>query len=47
MAAYRRYCEKQSIPHTVHLIDHAGHSYYSIEWTSELFASSRKFLREP
>lgn len=46
MNAYTRYCRKYGIPHTCHLIAHAGHSYYSETWTRELIALSRTELAE-
>ena len=43
-AAYERYCRTHSIPHQTHLIDHAGHSYYSETWTRELFERTQEWL---
>jgi len=42
--AYADYCRKNKIPHTIHTIAHAGHSYYGEGWTRELFDQSLRFL---
>jgi alpha/beta superfamily hydrolase len=42
--AYARYCRAHNIPHTVHTIAHAGHSYYGEAWTRELSDVSLDFL---
>ena len=44
MAAYKTYCETHGIPHTMHLVPHAGHSYYSVKWTEEVMETSLEFL---
>ncbi|MDA3924162.1 MAG: alpha/beta hydrolase [Kiritimatiellae bacterium] len=44
MAAYKAYCEDHSIPHSIHLIPHAGHSYYSAKWSNEVLKTSIHFL---
>jgi len=44
MRSYKSYCNKHSIPHSLHLIPHAGHSYYSSEWTADAFETSINFL---
>ncbi len=45
-AAYREYCEKHGIPHSLHLIPHASHSFYSVEWTQEVLQRSLEFLTQ-
>ena len=42
--AYARYCAAHRIPHEIHTIPHAGHSYYGEAWTRDLFALSERFL---
>ena len=42
--AYARYCRRNHIPHEISTIPHAGHSYYSEDWTRELFNISLRFL---
>lgn len=42
--AYADYCRKNGIPHTLHTVAHAGHSYYGEAWTRELFELSHRFL---
>jgi alpha/beta superfamily hydrolase len=42
--AYARYCARNGIPHELHTIAHAGHSYYGEAWTRELFDVSLGFL---
>lgn len=42
--AYAGYCRQQGIPHAVHAIAHAGHSYYGEAWTRELFDRSCRFI---
>lgn len=44
MQAYTEYCAKHSIPSSLHLIPHAGHSYYSAAWAREVFETSVEFL---
>lgn len=41
--AYADYCRSNKIPHSMHTVAHAGHSYYSEEWTRELLDVSRDF----
>lgn len=43
-AAYERYCRANAIPHSTHVIPHAGHSFYSERWTRELFDASMPFM---
>jgi len=45
MQAYTEYCAKHRIPHTLHLVPHAGHSYYSAGWTREVFETGIAFLK--
>ena len=42
--AYAHYCKRNNIPHTMHTIPHAGHSYYGEAWTRELLDTSSAFL---
>mgnify|MGYP003585850431 FL=1 len=42
--AYAEYCRRNGIPHTLHTVAHAGHSYYGEAWTRELLALSARFL---
>jgi len=42
--AYKAYCRRNGIPHTLHTIPHAGHSYYGEDWTRELLDISFRFL---
>ncbi len=44
LKAYSSYCRKHKIPFTTHTIPHAGHSYYSTEWTTQLLAHTTHFL---
>ncbi len=44
MAAYKAYFEKHRIPHTMHLIPHSGHSFYSLKWTREVLENSLSFF---
>jgi len=44
MRSYKSYCNKHSIPHSLHMIPHSGHSYYSSEWTADAFETSINFL---
>jgi alpha/beta superfamily hydrolase len=44
MAAYKAYFKKHRIPHSIHLIPHSGHSFYSLEWTREALENSLRFL---
>ncbi|MDD2599377.1 MAG: alpha/beta fold hydrolase, partial [Kiritimatiellae bacterium] len=46
MQAYTEYCAKHSIPSSLHLIPHAGHSYYSATWSAEVFKTSIEFLTQ-
>ena len=41
--AYADYCRSNKIPHSMHTVAHAGHSYYGEEWTRELLDISRDF----
>ncbi len=45
--AYTRYCRSHGIPHGVHTIAHAGHSYYGEAWTRELLDVSHAFFDGP
>ncbi|MFO7936082.1 MAG: alpha/beta hydrolase [Kiritimatiellia bacterium] len=45
MKAYKAYCEKYSIPYTMHIVPDAGHSYYSVKWTENVLDSGNKFLK--
>jgi len=45
--AYTRYCRAYGIPHDVHTIAHAGHSFYGEAWTRELLDVSHAFLDGP
>ena len=42
--AYARFCTAHRIPHEIHTIPHAGHSYYGEAWTRDLFELSERFL---
>ena len=42
--AYADYCRSNKIPHARHTVAHAGHSYYSEEWTRELLGVSQDFV---
>ena len=42
--AYADYCRSNKIPHSMHTVAHAGHSYYSEEWTRELIDISQDFF---
>ena len=42
--AYADYCRSYKIPHTLHTVAHAGHSYYSEAWTRELIDVSQDFV---
>lgn len=44
--AYTAYCKRHGIPHALHLIAHAGHSYYGGTWSRELIDVSRSFLSD-
>ena len=44
MASYKTYCENHSIPHSMHLVPNAGHSYYSEKWTDEVLETGIDFL---
>jgi len=46
MQAYTEYCTEHSIPYSLHLIPHAGHSYYSTEWTKDVFETSIDFFKD-
>ena len=45
MNAYDDFCKKHGIPHSMHLVPNAGHSYYSVKWTKEVFESGLGFLK--
>lgn len=42
--AYAAYCASNDIPFSAHTVAHAGHSYYSEEWTRDVLDVSRRFL---
>ena len=42
--AYADYCRSNKIPHAMHTVAHAGHSYYGEAWTRELIDVSQKFV---
>jgi pimeloyl-ACP methyl ester carboxylesterase len=44
--AYEAYCRRHGVPHTLHTIPHAGHSYYNEVWTRELLDISARFLSD-
>lgn len=43
-SAYERYCRANKIPHSSQVIPHAGHSFYSEQWTRELLEASIPFM---
>ncbi len=43
-SAYAAFCRRHGIPHALHMIAHAGHSYYGADWTAELLSRSAAFL---
>ncbi len=43
--AYAAYCARHGIPHALHTVPNAGHSYYSEAWTRELLDVSLRFLQ--
>ncbi|MBM4164055.1 MAG: alpha/beta fold hydrolase [Lentisphaerae bacterium] len=43
-AAYAAFCARHSIRHDVHIVPHAGHSFYSLAWESDVLARSESFI---
>lgn len=46
-AAYRRFCRRHGIEATFVTIPHAGHSFYSLDWTEEVFRQLSNFQTNP
>jgi pimeloyl-ACP methyl ester carboxylesterase len=42
--AYAQYCRAHSIGHTCHVVPHAGHSYYGMDWEQEVLLVTKKWL---
>ncbi|MEI8243863.1 MAG: alpha/beta fold hydrolase [bacterium] len=45
--AYTAYCRTASMPHICHVIPHAGHSYYGMDWEQEVLRVTEAWLEEP
>ncbi len=45
--AYTAYCRAGSMPHTCHIVPHAGHSYYGVDWEQEVLRVTETWLEEP
>ena len=43
-AAYRAFCERNGLNARFGLVEHAGHSYYGLEWTEELLRQTESHL---
>ena len=37
-AGYESFCRRNGLSAAFHLVPHAGHSYYALDWTENLFA---------
>ena len=43
-AAYAAFCARHAIRHDLHIVPHAGHSFYGLAWESDVLARSAEFV---